>query len=130
MQTKHHPQKSKHHLQPAKSPEKQKKLHHRKDYWPWIVLATIILVTAAIRIQLLSIPLERDEGEFAYMGQLMLQGIPPYLIAYKHEAPRYLCHLRTDYGDIWANDHRNSSGFDGGQLHRYRPFIWADTLFI
>ncbi len=87
MQTRHHSGKSKHHLQPAKSLEKQKNLHRRKDYRSWIALAIIILITAAIRIRLLSIPLERDEGEFAYMGQLMLQGIPPYLMAYNMKLP-------------------------------------------
>jgi hypothetical protein len=38
-------------------------------------------------MRLLQIPLERDEGEFAYMGQLMLQGIPPYLLAYNMKFP-------------------------------------------
>jgi hypothetical protein len=32
-------------------------------------------------------PLERDEGEYAYAGQLMLQGIPPYQIAYNMKLP-------------------------------------------
>jgi hypothetical protein len=50
--------------------------------WPWIAIAIIIVFAAIIRIRLLQIPLQRDEGEFAYMGQLMLQGIPPYLLAY------------------------------------------------
>jgi 4-amino-4-deoxy-L-arabinose transferase-like glycosyltransferase len=87
MQTKHHSSKVKHHLQSSKSPGKKKNLHQRKDYRSWIILTIIILFTAAIRIRLLSIPLERDEGEFAYMGQLMLQGIPPYLIAYNMKLP-------------------------------------------
>ena len=87
MQTKHHSSKSKHNLQQAKSSEKHKKFYHRKDYWSWIILAIIMLFAAAIRIRLISIPLERDEGEFAYMGQLMLQGIPPYLIAYNMKLP-------------------------------------------
>jgi len=87
MQAKQDPGKSKHNLRAAKSLEKQKKLHHRKDYRSLIILAIIILFTAAIRIRLLEIPLERDEGEFAYMGQLMLQGIPPYLIAYNMKLP-------------------------------------------
>jgi hypothetical protein len=56
-------------------------------YWPWIGVAIIIVSVAAIRIRLLQIPLERDEGEFAYMGQLMLQGIPPYLLAYNMKLP-------------------------------------------
>ena len=87
MQTKSHNSKSKHNLRQAKSLEKQKIHPHRKDYWSWIILVIIILFTAAIRIRLLEIPLERDEGEFAYMGQLMLQGIPPYLLAYNMKLP-------------------------------------------
>jgi hypothetical protein len=55
--------------------------------WPWIVVAVILVFVATIRIRLLQIPLERDEGEFAYMGQLMLQGIPPYLLAYNMKLP-------------------------------------------
>jgi len=56
-------------------------------YWAWIAVAVILVFIAAIRIRLLQIPLERDEGEFAYMGQLMLQGIPPYLLAYNMKLP-------------------------------------------
>ncbi len=41
----------------------------------------------AIRIRLLGIPLERDEGEYAYAGQLILQGIPPYKLAYNMKFP-------------------------------------------
>src|SRR6266542_5258615 len=44
-------------------------------------------VVIAIRIHLLAIPLERDEGEYAYAGQLMLQGIPPYQLAYNMKFP-------------------------------------------
>lgn len=55
--------------------------------WPYIALAVIILFVAAIRIRLLQMPLERDEGEFAYMGQLMLEGIPPYMVAYNMKLP-------------------------------------------
>ena len=32
-------------------------------------------------------PLERDEGEYAYAGQLILQGIPPYQLAYSMKLP-------------------------------------------
>ena len=38
----------------------------------WISLAMIILgLVIAIRLRLLGIPLERDEGEYAYAGQLI-----------------------------------------------------------
>ena len=54
----------------------------------WWALATIVFaVVVAIRIRLLKIPLERDEGEYAYAGQLMLQGIPPYELAYNMKFP-------------------------------------------
>jgi len=43
----------------------------------WIVLGCVLVLFAAIRYRLRDIPLERDEGEFAYGGQLLLQGIWP-----------------------------------------------------
>ena len=56
-------------------------------YVPWILVGLVIAFTAAIRIRLLEIPLERDEGEFAYGGQLLLQGIPPYKLIYSMKFP-------------------------------------------
>ncbi|OLA96769.1 MAG: hypothetical protein DMF12_06710 [Verrucomicrobia bacterium] len=54
----------------------------------WYALAVIVFgLVIAIRIRLLGIPLERDEGEYAYAGQLMLQGIPPYMLAYNMKFP-------------------------------------------
>jgi dolichyl-phosphate-mannose-protein mannosyltransferase len=54
----------------------------------WWTLAVIVFgVVIAIRIRLLGIPLERDEGEYAYAGQLILQGIPPYKLAYNMKFP-------------------------------------------
>src|ERR1043166_1340792 len=54
----------------------------------WIFLALIVLgLVIAIRVRLLDIPLERDEGEYAYAGQLILQGIPPYKLAYNMKFP-------------------------------------------
>jgi len=45
------------------------------------------LTCIAIRIRLLNLPLERDEGEYAYAGQLMLHGIAPYKLAYNMKFP-------------------------------------------
>ncbi len=53
----------------------------------WAVVLLVLLATAAIRIRLLDIPLERDEGEYAYAGQLMLQHVPPYQIACNMKLP-------------------------------------------
>lgn len=54
----------------------------------WWTLAIIVFgLVLVIRIRLLRIPLERDEGEYAYAGQLILQGIPPYKLAYNMKFP-------------------------------------------
>ncbi|MFA5293409.1 MAG: glycosyltransferase family 39 protein [Phycisphaerae bacterium] len=50
-------------------------------------LLVIVLFIAAIRIRLLSIPLERDEGEYAYIAQMMLKGVPPFISAYSMKLP-------------------------------------------
>lgn len=53
----------------------------------WLCLIVIISFVVFVRIRLLEIPLERDEGEYAYMGQLILQGVPPYSEAYNMKFP-------------------------------------------
>ena len=53
----------------------------------WTLAVIVFSLVIAIRIRLLGIPLERDEGEYAYAGQLMLQGIPPYKLAYNMKFP-------------------------------------------
>lgn len=58
------------------------------DRWKTpLVLCLILLFTVAVRARLLDVPLERDEGEYAYMGQLILQGVPPYVEAYNMKFP-------------------------------------------
>ncbi|MFP8872487.1 MAG: glycosyltransferase family 39 protein [Myxococcota bacterium] len=44
-------------------------------------------MAALLRFRLLSVPFERDEGEYAYAGQLILQGIVPYDLAYTMKLP-------------------------------------------
>ena len=56
-------------------------------YLAYALLALVMLLTCAIRFHLRTIPLERDEGEYAYSGQLMLQGLPPYKLAYNMKLP-------------------------------------------
>jgi Flp pilus assembly protein TadD len=56
-------------------------------FLPWILVGLAVAFAAAVRIRLLEIPLERDEGEFAYGGQLLLQGIPPYRLVYSMKFP-------------------------------------------
>src|SRR5258705_7979024 len=58
-------------------------LRHRA----WIIVGLTILLVLTIRIRLRQMPLERDEGEYAYAGQLILQGVPPYKEAYNMKLP-------------------------------------------
>lgn len=52
------------------------------------LLALLALaVVLYVRIRLLGMPFERDEGEYAYSGQLILKGFPPYLHAYTMKLP-------------------------------------------
>jgi dolichyl-phosphate-mannose-protein mannosyltransferase len=58
-----------------------------ETYWCVGALLLVMAFFAFVRMRLRDIPLERDEGEFAYVGQLMLQGIPPYKIACNMKLP-------------------------------------------
>jgi 4-amino-4-deoxy-L-arabinose transferase-like glycosyltransferase len=55
--------------------------------WPWLFVLVVLLFVGCVRVRLLDMPLERDEGEYAYAGQLILQGIPPYELAYNMKLP-------------------------------------------
>lgn len=59
----------------------------KQNRWVWLLLGGFILILFLLRWRLLGIPLERDEGEYAYMGQLMQRGIPPYTLAYNMKYP-------------------------------------------
>ncbi len=53
----------------------------------YLILGLVAIFVFFIRLRLLGVPLERDEGEYAYMGQLLLQGILPYTEAYNMKFP-------------------------------------------
>lgn len=57
------------------------------QYVPWLILLLIMLGAGWLRYNLVDVPMERDEGEYAYGGQLLLQGIPPYLKLYNMKLP-------------------------------------------
>ena len=67
------------------------RLPDSKRIWlRWFTVA-VLLIVAGARLRLLNFPLERDEGEYAYAGQLILQGIPPYALAYNMKFPGTYC---------------------------------------
>ncbi|HEY6106948.1 MAG TPA: glycosyltransferase family 39 protein [Anaeromyxobacteraceae bacterium] len=60
--------------------------------WPgrkvaWLLLAAACASVAVVRWHLREVPLERDEGEYAYFGQLLLRGLPPFRLAYSMKLP-------------------------------------------
>lgn len=59
----------------------------RKAVFTSFLLILTLLPALFIRLRLLDFPLERDEGEYAYAGQLLLQGIAPYVQAYNMKWP-------------------------------------------
>jgi hypothetical protein len=53
----------------------------------WVILAMALAFAVFVRWRLAEFPLERDEGEYAYAGQLILQGVPPYSLVYNMKLP-------------------------------------------
>jgi hypothetical protein len=53
----------------------------------WILVVLTMVFAVGIRVRLADMPLERDEGEYAYAGQLILQGVPPYQEAFNMKLP-------------------------------------------
>jgi Dolichyl-phosphate-mannose-protein mannosyltransferase len=56
-------------------------------WWSYVALAMVLLFSGLIRVRLLDFPLERDEGEYAYAGQLILHGIVPWRQCYSMKMP-------------------------------------------
>ncbi len=53
----------------------------------WSVILAVAVTASIIKLHLLDIPLERDEGEYAYIAQLFMQGEPLYASAYSMKLP-------------------------------------------
>lgn len=66
---------------------KLKQTFGSRDFIQYFILGLVLLTVTMFRVRMLDIPLERDEGEYAYMGQLILQGTPPYAAAYNMKFP-------------------------------------------
>src|SRR4030095_9712329 len=97
--------------------------HGMRLCW-WVLLAVVIGLIVLIRIRLLPLSLERDEGEYAYAGQLMLQGIPPYQLAYNMKFPG----VYAAYALVMSIFGRLCSGFYFRQ--HYFIFILSAICFL
>ncbi len=56
-------------------------------YGAWLAVLAALAFVAYVRLRLADVPLERDEGEYAYAGRLILQGVPPYGLVYNMKFP-------------------------------------------
>lgn len=56
-------------------------------HWPWVLLSISLLFLIGVRLRLLGIPLERDEGGFAYIGKMMFEGQNLYTDLYDSKLP-------------------------------------------
>jgi 4-amino-4-deoxy-L-arabinose transferase-like glycosyltransferase len=52
-----------------------------------LLLLLMAVPVVWIRLRIAATPLGRDEGEYAYAGQLILDGVPPYVAAYNMKFP-------------------------------------------
>jgi len=53
----------------------------------WLIWIAILALYAAVRVPLLPVPLERDEGAFGLVGQAILRGAVPYRDILDHKPP-------------------------------------------
>ena len=99
--------------------------------WPWLMVLIVLLFVGFIRLRLLDMPLERDEGEYAYAGQLILQGIPPYELAYNMKLPGTYFACAAGHGHF-RTDHRGSPPDVAGRQcadNRFCLFTGAKTVW-
>src|SRR5712692_889959 len=54
---------------------------------PWASVVLVVIAAGLIRLRLLNVPLDRDEGEYAYIGHLLRDGVLPYAGAYSMKLP-------------------------------------------
>ena len=59
----------------------------KEKKYEYIALLVGFLIIFFLRLKFISTPFERDEGEYAYCGQLILQGYMPYDLAYNMKFP-------------------------------------------
>ncbi len=98
--------------------------------WPWVAIIGVIIAAAVIRGRLLSVPFERDEGEYAYIAQQMLKGIPPYVSAYSMKLPGiYVVYalIMTLFGQTHTGIHLGLLIFNAATI--FVVFLLAKKLF-
>ena len=64
----------------------------------WLLATVAFTLVVAIRIDLFGSSLERNEGEYAYAGKLILQGITPYKLVVRQSvnSRRFIATIKSD----------------------------------
>jgi hypothetical protein len=93
-----------------------------------VMLMLAVAIVAWIRLRIADVPLERDEGEYAYDGQLILRDVPPYSLVYNMKFPG-TCYTYADSRCLRP---------DGWRIHAVLLcldaatslilFLWADAF--
>jgi len=91
---------------------KDRAMKVRVRYACYGALLACMIVFGWLRYKERAMPLERDEGEYAYMGQLLLQGIPPYRLASNMKLPG----TYAGYAAIMAVFGQTASGIHLGMI--------------
>ena len=87
---------------------------------PVLLLLLVSVFVIAVRLRAINLTLERDEGEYGYAGQLMLQGIPPYKLFYNMKMPG----IYAAYALIMAVFGQTTTGIHLGLLLFNLATIW------
>jgi len=87
-------------------------LDRRIDYKIWGALLAIILFVVIVRVRIIDVPLERDEGSYAVNGSFILDGYAPYEKTYDIKPPG----LHTAFALIMLVFGKTTAGLHTGLL--------------
>jgi len=100
-------------------------LSRRRGYYAcYGALLLVLALFAAVRFHFRNMPLDRDEGEYAYIGQLILQGIAPFKIAYTMKLPG----TALAYAVMMSIFGQTSSGIHTGMIFVTTACAWLVFL--
>jgi hypothetical protein len=60
---------------------------YARRHGAWLLLGVALVFVLGVRWRLREMPLDRDEGEYAYIGRLMLEGVAPYKTVFTDKLP-------------------------------------------
>jgi hypothetical protein len=99
----------------------------RRACWRVAALLAIAALVVFVRLRLLQVPLERDEGEYACSGQLMLDGVR-FLVVVQVSSSWLLYRGADETLDVWAVDYMRRFYDRVGMAHIYpdrSDYVWG-----